>query len=122
MDLDFIKSANIIEGRFCIDGKVIRPALGIDGDIALFYDDVDIVNYKIKALKDTIAMLSGKKSAEGIKVIPLYKKLCAKDCRDVMYMAMNYTNSGFIKELEEVFYSEKLEDWVRFQKEKKHFN
>lgn len=122
MELDLIKGVDIVEGRVCIEGKVIKPALGIDGDIALFYGDVGIVNYKTQILKDTISRITGNISAEGIEVIPLYTKLCGKDCIDVIKMAMNYSSTGFIKELKEVFYTEKLEDWIRFQKEKKHIN
>lgn len=111
MHLDVLEKGKVIKGVLCEEGVVIHHAIGIDGDTFLFSGDIKKVEEKASLLKGMSSVLQ----------IPLYKKLSSKDCMDIIYIANNYTGSGFVKELSEVFESDKLDEWLCCEKEKRNF-
>lgn len=117
MHLDVIGQEGHIKGVILENGVKIHPALGIDGDTFLFADDIKIVEDKINLLKRSLEMLG--EGLSSLKVIPLYKKLSVNDCMSVIEIAKNYTGSNFVKELSEVFYTDRIHDWVKEQINKK---
>lgn len=118
MHLDVIEKGRIIKGVLCERGVVIHHAMGIDGDTFLFSGDIKEVEEKVTVLKGISDVL--KMPCNDIKVLPLYKKLPSKDCVDIIRIANNYTGSGFVKGLSEVFESDNLEDWLYSEKEKRN--
>lgn len=119
MHLDVLEKGKVIKGVLCEEGVVIHHAIGIDEDTFLFSGDIKEVEEKASLLKGMSSVLQI--PCNDIKVIPLYKKLSSKDCMDIIYIANNYTGSGFVKELSEVFESDKLDEWLCCEKEKRNF-
>lgn len=119
MYLDIIDKEGNIKGVVCYEGIKVFPSLGVDGDTFLCADDIKVVNEKINLLKRTTNMLNGDSS--NFKVIPLYKKLSAEKCEKVIQIAFNYTGTGFINELVEVFDTDRFIEWVNASIEEKLF-
>lgn len=119
MHLAVLEKGKVIKGVLCNEGVVIHHAIGIDGDTFLFSGDIKEVEEKASLLKGMSSILQI--PCNDIKVLPLYRKLSSKDCMDIIYIANNYTRSGFVKGLSEVFESDKLDNWLCCEKEKRNF-
>ena len=117
MNLNVIGQEGHIKGVVSVNGEKFLPSIGIDGGVFLFAGDIKEVESKINLLKMSFRTL--REDCSSLKVIPLYKKLSAEDCLSVIEIAKNYTGSGFVQELSEVFYSDKINEWVKEQISKK---
>lgn len=121
MHLNVIENGKIVKGVYCDRGTIIHHAIAIDDDTFLFSGDIKNVEERISAMKGLSKALTLNIGVvfEKIKVLPLYKRLSSEDCVSIINMAHNYTGTGFLRELSEVFYSDDLYDWLESEKESK---
>lgn len=118
MDLDIIKEDGSVESRFRTEtGVVYKPAIGVDGDVFLFTDDIEIVKQKIAVLKSLYCYsLDGESRIKCLKIIPIYSKLSSEDCKFVIDILLNYTGTGMEEEFSNVFETDNLYSWVANKK------
>ena len=107
----FIDGSNL-----CLD-DIKRPAICVDGDFLLLSGNIESVEARyfrlIKGFRKFDMNIS------SIKIIPLYERLSIEDSLFVIKVSKNYTSSGFIKKLVELFDTNMLNEWLSSEKIKR---
>lgn len=122
MNLEVIENGKIVKSVIYEKDRVIMPALGLDvsKDVLICVGDINKVKEKISALDKALSLLE-KNYISPLMVIPLYSRLSIDDCDYVINIATNYTSSKFLVELADVFFTDRLEEWLDAQKKEKSY-
>ena len=122
MNLEVIENGKIVKSVIYEKDRVIKPALGVDvsNDVLICVGGIDEVKEKVAALDRSLRLLE-KNYISSLMVIPLYSRLSIDDCDYVINIATNYTASKFLVELADVFFTDRLEEWLDAQKKEKSY-
>lgn len=122
MNLEVIENGKIVKSVIYEKDRVIMPALGLDvsKDVLICVGDINKVKEKVSALDKALSLLE-KNYISPLMVIPLYSRLSIDDCDYVINIATNYTSSKFLVELADVFFTDRLEEWLNAQKKEKSY-